>query len=60
MEYQRQDIDKIHSYVKDAFESKYPFFINGREKAEIKKLKTFINYSHTINMYLKGKLFSKD
>ena len=50
MQRQRPDIDKIHLYVKDPFESKFLLHINGREKLGIKKLKnlkTFINYSQT-------------
>ena len=45
---QQPNIEKIYLYVNDPFESKYPLFINGREKARKKKLeteKTFINYS---------------
>ena len=46
------DIDKIHLYVKDPFESKYQLLINKREKVGIKKFKNpkaFINYSQTID-----------
>ena len=54
---QQPDIDKIYLYVKDPFESKYQLLINGREKVGIKKLKnlkTFIDYSQTIdNVYEK-------
>ena len=52
IKYQRPDIDKIYLYVKDAFESKYQLFINGREKVGIKTLKNpkaFIDYSQTID-----------
>ena len=44
-------IDKIYSYVKDLFESKYQLLINEK-KVEIKKLKSpkaVIDYSQTIN-----------
>ena len=34
MKYQRPEIDKIYLCVKDLFESKYQFLINGREKDE--------------------------
>ena len=47
---QRLDIDKIYSYVKDPFESKYQLFINRREKARIKKFKepkAFTDYPET-------------
>ena len=37
--HQQPDINKIYLYVKDAFESKYQLFINGREKVGIKTLK---------------------
>ena len=49
---QRPDIDKIYLYVKDPLESKYQFFIKGREKVGIKKLKNpkaFIDYSETVD-----------
>ena len=49
---QRPDIDKIYLYVKDPLESKYQFFINGREKVGIKKLKNpkaFSDYSETVD-----------
>ena len=49
---QRPDIDEIYLYVKDLFESKYQFHINGREKLRIEKLKNpkaFIDYSQTID-----------
>ena len=48
--HQRPDIDKIYLYVKDPFESKYQWLINGREKVEIKTLKdpkSLIDYSQT-------------
>ena len=32
MKHQQPDIDKIYSYVKDSFESKYQLLINRREK----------------------------
>ena len=47
---QRADIDKIYSYVKGPFESKYQLLINVREKIGIenlKNLKAFIDYSQT-------------
>ena len=37
---QQPNIDKIYLYVNDPFESKYPLFINGREKERKKKLET--------------------
>ena len=37
--HQQPHINKIYLYVKDAFESKYQLFINGREKVGIKTLK---------------------
>ena len=40
IKHQREDIDKIHLYVKDPPESKYQWLINGREKAGIENLKT--------------------
>ena len=46
------DIDKIYLHIKDPFESQYQFFINGREKVGIKKLKNpkaLIDYSQTID-----------
>ena len=48
--YQWLDIDKIYSYVKDSFESKYQLLINGRKNIGIeilKKPKAFIDYSQT-------------
>ena len=51
IKHQRLDIDKIYSFVKDPFGSKYQLLINGREKVGIKKLKNskaFIDYSQTI------------
>ena len=38
IKHQRSYINKIYLYVKDPFESKYQFFINGREKVGIKTL----------------------
>ena len=49
---QRPDIDKIYLHAKDSFKSKYQFLIKGREKVEIKKVKTpkaCIDYSQTID-----------
>ena len=49
---QRPDIDKIYWYVKNPFESKCQFLINGREKVGIKNLKNpkiFIDYSQAIH-----------
>ena len=49
---QRPNIDRIYLHVKDPFEWKYQFFINGREKVGIKKLKNpkaFIGYLQTID-----------
>ena len=51
IKHERPDIDKIYSYVKDPFKSKYQLLINGREKVGIKTLKNpkaFIDYSQTI------------
>ena len=45
-------IDKIYSYIKDPFKSKYQLLINGREKVGIENLKNpkaFIDYSQTID-----------
>ena len=50
--HQRTDIEKIYSYVKNKFESKYQLLINGREKSEIKiskNSKAFIDFSQTID-----------
>ena len=49
---QRPDIEKIHLYVKDPFESTYQLLINGTEKVGIKKLKNpkvFIDFSEAID-----------
>ena len=49
---QQPDIDKIYFYIKDLFESKYQFLINGREKVGIENLKNpkaFFDYSQTID-----------
>ena len=49
---QQPDIDKIYLYIKDLFESKYQFLINGREKVWIENLKNpkaFFDYSQTID-----------
>ena len=46
------DIDKICYHVKDPFESKCQFLINGREKVGIENLENpnaFIDYSQTID-----------
>ena len=51
IKHQWPDIDKIYLYVKDTFQSKYQFLINGREKAGIENLRhpnAFIDYSQTI------------
>ena len=51
IKHQRPDIDKIYLYIKDPFESKYQFRINGKEKAgteNLKNPKAFIDYSQTI------------
>ena len=56
IKYQREDIDRIYSYVKDSFESKYRLLIKGREKVEIENSKnpnSFIIYSQTISMFMK-------
>ena len=50
--HQQPDIDKIYLYVKEPFESKCQFLINGREKIGIKTLKNskeFTDYSQTID-----------
>ena len=52
IKHQRPDIDKIYSYVKDPFESKYQLLINGRKKVGIEDLKdseAFIDYPQTID-----------
>ena len=52
IKHQRLDIDKIYSYVKGPFKSKYQLLINGTEKVEIKTLKNpkeFIDYSQRID-----------
>ena len=52
IKHQRPDIDKIYSYIKDPFESKYQLPINGREKVgneNLRNLNTFIDYSQTID-----------
>ena len=48
IKHQRPDIDKIYLFVKDPFEWKYQFLINGREIVRIEILKNpkpFIDYS---------------
>ena len=45
-----QDIDRIYLFIKDWFESKYQLLVKEREKAGIKKnksWKTFIDYSQS-------------
>ena len=45
---QHPDIDKIHLYAKDPYETKYQFLINKREGTGLKHLndfKAFIEYS---------------
>ena len=52
IKHQRPDLNKIYLYVKDPFESKYHYLINGRERVGIKKLKNpkaFIDSSQTID-----------
>ena len=47
IKHQRPDIDKIHLYIKDPFES-FQLFLNGRKKVEFKQTKNakaFIDYS---------------
>ena len=46
---QRPDTDKIYLFFKDPFESKYQLLTNGRENIGIKKFKSIIDYSQTIN-----------
>ena len=41
IKHQRPDIDKTYLHIKDPFESKYQFLINGKEKEKIKKFKKF-------------------
>ena len=51
IKHQRPDIDKNYLCVKDPFESKYQFFMNGREKLGIENLKNpkeLIDYSQAI------------
>ena len=46
------DIDKIYSYAKDPYESKYHYLINKREGVgtnHFKDLKAFIEYSNDMN-----------
>ena len=53
---QQPDIDRIYLYIKDPFESKYQLLINGKERVGIEILKnpkTFIDYSQTIDMFMK-------
>ena len=52
IKHQLPDIDKNYLCVKDPFESKHQFVINGRVKVGIKTLnnpKAFIDYSQIIN-----------
>ena len=52
IKHQRPDIDRIYLYVKDPFESKYQFLINGIENAGIEMLrnpKVLIDYLQTID-----------
>ena len=52
IKHQRPNADKIYSWVKDPFDSKYQLFINDRVKVGIKELKnskTFINYLQIID-----------
>ena len=52
IKHQRPNADKIYSWVKDPFDSKYQLFINERVKVGIKELKnskTFINYLQIID-----------
>ena len=51
MKNQQPDVEKIQSFVKDIFESKYQLLINKTKKVEIKhekKSKAFIDYSQTV------------
>ena len=53
---QRPDIDKMYSYIKDPFESKYKLLITRREKVEIESLKnpkTFIDIHKQLMMFMK-------
>ena len=52
IKHHRSYIDKIYTYIKDPFKSKYQFLINRREKVGIENLKnpkSFIDYSQTID-----------
>ena len=55
IKHQQPDIEKIHLYVKDPFESKHQLVTSGEEKVRIKQTKNsnaFIVYSQTIgNVY---------
>ena len=49
---QQRNIDNIYLYLKDPFQSKHQFLINGREKVGIKELKNpkaFIDHSQTFD-----------
>ena len=48
IKHQQPYVDNIYLHIKNLFESKYPLFINGREKVGIKHEKnstSFIDYS---------------
>ena len=48
----QQDIDKIYLYAKDAYEDKYQYLINKRERVGINHLndhKAFIEYSNDMH-----------
>ena len=50
--HQRPDIDKIYLYIKNPFQSKYQFLINGREKLgteNLKNPKAFLDFLQTID-----------
>ena len=49
----QQDIDNIHWYGKDPYETKYQFLINKQESTEIKHLndpKAFIKCSNDVDV----------
>ena len=51
---QRPDIEKTYLYVKNPFESKYQFLINGQENIGVKQTinpKAFVDYTQTIDNY---------
>ena len=54
LKHQQPDVDKIYSYFKNQFKSKFQVLINERGKIEtLKNLKVFIDYSQTTNDVMK-------